>query len=147
MDFQGHELLLLSKSVLPTMAIISQPKIQWEYSYLKSQWSIWKKFWNSIFSQKVFFFLTSKIRQSWQHCSKLQGQSSWVKVLMQSNLLLGLDLVNKYWKINYGVAWPRLMTSKKINISAAKDEFSKNRNNKGCRSFRAEIIQKIVIFI
>ena len=34
-----------------------------------------------------------------------------------------------------------------INISAAKDEFSKNRNNKGCRSFRAEIIQKIVIFI
>ena len=65
---------------------------------------------------------------------------------MQSNLLLGLDLVNKYWKINYGVAWPRLMTSKKINISAAKDEFSKNRNNKGCRSFRAEIIQKVIIF-
>ena len=51
------------------------------------------------FPERLF---QSKIRQSWQHWSKLQGQSSWVKVLMQSNLLLGLVLVNNYWKINYG---------------------------------------------
>ena len=94
MDFQGHELLLLSKSVLPTMAKNSSKWLIFEITMTN-----FEKIDIPSFPERLF---QSKIRQSWQHWSKLQGQSSWVKVLMQSNLLLGLDLVNKYWKINYG---------------------------------------------